>query len=65
MTCSPRGHRALTLRDINEKATSQLPEGIPPALHQIMATRDGERGFFFPHAESLQKLEVIIITEQT
>lgn len=34
MTCSPRGHWALTLRDINEKATSRLPEEIPRMLHQ-------------------------------
>lgn len=43
MTCTPRGHWALTLRGINEKATSRVPEEIPVVLHQITAPRDGKK----------------------
>ncbi|AWP20577.1 Hypothetical protein SMAX5B_001832 [Scophthalmus maximus] len=37
MTCSPRGHRALTLRVLNEKAGSSLKKYH---RHQMMARRD-------------------------
>lgn len=42
-TSTPRGHWALTLRGINEKATSRVPEEIPAVLHQITAPRDGKK----------------------